>query len=347
MFFTTRIAVALVCFVLAADSVGTIQGGGAAFPARLEHYLTHGAKLTPDERNRLLNGQPVTKMLDADETKELSVFAAAWINGSMRRYVEGVKDIETFERGGGFKTTKRIGTPPRLEDFREFRLPDEDLDDLRYCRVGSCEISLGEQALKQFQSEIDWAAPNARAAANGLVQRLALEYVTRYLKGGNDQLAVYRDRSRPRFIAQEFRAMIDQMPELTTYMPDVRRYLLDYPKVTMPNATSLLYWQEVVFGLKPTLRITHLTVRDGGDDVLVTSKMLYASHYFWTGLELRALMSDPSRGKGFWLVTVSRSRSDGLDGFTGMVLRGRVRTEVEEGALRALQWTKKWLEGAP
>ena len=36
--------------------------------------------------------------------------------------------------------------------------------------------------------------------------------------------------------------------------------------------------------------------------------MLYASHYFWTGLEVRALMPDPARGTGFRFLTVSRSR---------------------------------------
>jgi hypothetical protein len=349
MTFATHIAITAAAILLTAESVATTQGNrpGAALPERLEHYLTYAVKLTPDERNLLLSGRPVAKLLEGDPDKELAVFAAAWVRGSMRRYVEAVKDIETFERGGGFKITKRIRTPPQLSDFQELRIPDEDLDDLRSCRVGSCAVKLGEQALEQLRSKIDWSAPNARTAVNTLIQRLALEYVTRYLEGGNAQLAVYRDRSRPRFVAEEFRAMVDQMPELTTYMPDVRRYLLEYPNATMADATSFVYWQEVQFGLKPTIRVSHMTVREGPADALVMSKMLYASHYFWTGLELRALLSDSARGDGFWLVTVSRSRSDGLGGFTGMFVRGRAGSEAEQGALAALQWTKNWLESEP
>ena len=45
-------------------------------------------------------------------------------------------------------------------------------------------------------------------------------------------------------------------------MPDIRKQLLESPKSHLPNATSLLYWQETEFGLKPTLRISHLTVRE-------------------------------------------------------------------------------------
>jgi hypothetical protein len=176
------------------------------------------------------------------------------------------------------------------------------------------------------------------------MQQLAFEYVTRYLETGNEQLAVYRDSSRATFVGQEFRTMVDSMPELTTYMPNMRRYLLEYPLVTIPDATSFLYWQETEFGLKPTIRISHLTIRAQPEDTVVTSKMLYASHYFWTALELRVLMPDPSRGPGFWFVTVNRSRSDGLSGFTGLFVRRQVRNEVQNGALAGLRSTKQRLE---
>jgi hypothetical protein len=341
----------LVCLLIAlllfsTTHIATAQSGQSRFPERLETYFTDAVNLSGEERQRLIKGEPLTKMLEGDESKEVAVFGAVWISAPVRRYVEAVKDIEAFERGGGFKITKRISAPPRIEDFSALRLPHDDLDDLRSCRVGDCEVKLGEQALKRFRSEIQWSAPNARAAANALMQRLAFEYVTGYLEGGNERLAVYRDNSRPTFVAQEFRTMVDQMRVLTTFMPNLRRYLLEYPRVTIPGATSFLYWQEVQFGLKPTIRISHLTIRENPEDTVVASKMLYASHYFWTGLELRALVPDSTRGPGFWFVTVNRSRSDGLSGFTGALVRRRVRTEVEEGALAALRATKQLLEKA-
>jgi hypothetical protein len=44
--------------------------------------------------------------------------------------------------------------------------------------------------------------------------------------------------------------------------------------------------------VKRTFRISHLTIRRGPEDTAVASKMLYASHYFWTALEVRALITD-------------------------------------------------------
>ena len=131
--------------------------------------------------------------------------------------------------------------------------------------------------------------------------------------------------------------MVDRMHELTSYMPNLRRYLLGYPKESLPDAMSFLYWQEAKFGLKPTIRINHVAIQEGSDVTVVASKMLYASHYFWTGLELRVLFPDPSRGPGFWFVTVNRSRSAGLSGFTGFFVRRRVRSEVQRGCWLAFR----------
>ena len=76
--------------------------------------------------------------------------------------------------------------------------------------------------------------------------------------------------------------------------------------------------------MKPTIRINHLVIQDRPASTVIASKMLYASHYFWTALELRVLVPDP-RGTDFWFVTVSRSRSDGLSRFVGRLVRGRAQ----------------------
>jgi len=345
----TRVVYAVLAVVVVAGTqpTETSQRSGTVLPSRLESYLANVVRPTPTERRQLVEGKPIAKLMSADESKEVAVFGAIWIDAPIRRYAEAVQDIENFERGGGFRITKRISAVPRLEDFAQLHLPKQDVEDLRTCRVGDCVVKLGEAAIQKFRTEVDWRAPDVQARVDAVMQRLAFEYATGYLEGGNERLAVYRDASRPTFVAKEFRAMVDQMPELTSYMPNLRRYLLEYPKQSLPDAISFLYWQETEFGLRPTIRISHLTIREGPDETVVASKMLYSSHYFWTGLELRALLPDPSRGPGFWFVTVSRSRSDGLSGFTGFFVRRRVRSEVQKGALAGLQATKKILERIP
>jgi hypothetical protein len=322
------------------------QSGAAPMPPRLADYIARHVKLSAEQQARLLRGEPVTQLLDANPSREVAIFGAVWVKSTIDRYVAAVKDIEQFEQGGNFLMTKRISSPPRLQDFDSLTLPEEDMADLRTCKVASCEVKLGEQALTRIQQEVDWSKPTATADTHRLMRALALEYVQTYLEGGNARLAIYRDTDRPTFVAKEFASMIGEMPSLTEYLPELQRYLLEYPRATLPDAESFLYWQSAKFGLKPTIRISHLTISRHGTSAAIVSKMLYASHYFWTAIELRVLVPDPRRGTGFWFVSVSRSRSDGLSGFKGKVIRGKVRGEAEKGMQAALATTKARLEGA-
>jgi hypothetical protein len=215
---------------------------------------------------------------------------------------------------------------------------------LKDCAVGNCALKVGEDGLRELRSAIDWRKPTARADANGIIRRLALEYVNGYRQGGNARLAVYRDKDRPTFVAEEFRSMINRLPRLGADMPDLKAYLLGYPDATLANSTEFLYWQEAEFGLKPIVRVNHLVIQKRPDRTVVASKMLYASHYFWTALEIRVLMPDSDRGTGFWFVMVNRGMSDGLSGFTGKVVRGRVRTGLQKSIRAVLVSTKSKLE---
>jgi hypothetical protein len=255
-----------------------------------------------------------------------------------------VRDIETFERGGSFRVTKRIGRPPRLEDFAALRLSDEDVAALRQCRRGDCDLKMSESAMAAIHATVDFRSPSAHAQVEGIFRERMFDLVRRYLSQGNAALPVYHDAPRPTNVADEFRQMVADMPSITTYLPHLQRYLLDYPRAPLPDATDFLYWQDVEFGLKPTVRISHMVIHEAPDETVVASKMLYASHYFLTGLELRVLAPDPSRGPGFWFITMSSSRVDGLTGFTGFFVRRRVRGDVERGSQRLLIATKARLE---
>ena len=318
----------------------------ATFPTELNGYLTKYVKLTPAESSKMTSGAPVVKLLPSDPAREVSVFGGVWIKGSPRHYVNLVKNIEQFERGGAFRVTKRISNPPQPSDFAALKLPPEDLASLKSCRVGDCEIKLAESALVRVRESVDWSKPNAAAAAEVLAKQLMYEYSKGYVEAGNEGLAVYRDAERPTFVATEFKSMIDRMPELGEHLPELKAYLLGYPKVTIPGATSFLYWGEAQFGLKPTIRINHVVIDDRPGATVVASKLIYASHYFWTALDIRVLVEDPGRGPGFWFVNITRSRSDGLSGFVGNMIRGKVQTEALKGIEAALRVTKTRVEQA-
>lgn len=315
-----------------------------SFPEPLETYLRQNIRMTATQLSALRSGQAVTKLIPTDTKNEVAIFGAIWIEAPPSQYIALLKDIEQFERGTGFLETKRISTPPRLSDFDALELDNKDLSALKACKVGKCDVKLSQNGLQRIRSGVDWSRPTANADALRVIRSLFFEYVQAYQAGGNERLVVYRDSDRPTHIAEEFTGMINAMSPLMAYLPDLQRHLLEYPKFTTPGSSDFFYWQIVNFGLKPTVRINHVIIENSPAGIVVASKQLYASHYFQTAIELRVLVTDPSRRNGFYFVNVNRSRVDGLTGFLGSLIRGRVRSKSQQGLERALRSTKLLVE---
>jgi hypothetical protein len=176
--------------------------------------------------------------------------------------------------------------------------------------------------------------------------------VRRHDEGGDNALSAYRDKKRPLFLAKEFDAMLDNSPFLYEYFPELENYLQNYPDAELDGASDFLYWSMNAFGLKPLFRINHVVIyplEEGHNaDVAIASKMIYASHYFHTALELRVLVrdSDNPSDVGFYLISMNRSRSDGLTGLFGSIVRSQAVKRARDGLAGALANGKTNLEAS-
>ena len=78
---------------------------------------------------------------------------AAFVTGVVRiaapdyALADGVRSIEVFRRGRTLQIG-RFGTPPTMEDIQPLVLERRDLDDLRNCRVGDCDVQIGRHAMR-------------------------------------------------------------------------------------------------------------------------------------------------------------------------------------------------------
>jgi hypothetical protein len=273
---------------------------------------------------KLDGGAVITTTLHSDAHNELALMGAARIEGTIQTFLEIYRDIETFEKAIG--TAKMLSDPPKMSDLQGIDFDKGDLKTLEHCKVGHCGIKLGEETLNDLQTQIDWSANNADEAVVRFLRERILEYINSYQKGGNASLAVYRNRSKPQLVAKEFAALLDDSPYLLRYRPKLHAYLLDYPKATLTGASDFLYWDIINFGPKPTMRLIHVTVypteKGANGATIITSKQLYYSHYFDTGLELYTLIPDGERpDSGFYVVALNRYRTDLGGGLTGKVMR--------------------------
>lgn len=324
--------------------LGLSARGEAQEPHRF--LSTHGT-LTPSEIGLLDGGGVVVKVLPTPVKNELAVLGTARIRANTEFFLRMYRDIERFETGWG--VTKKLSVPPKLEDFAALEIPEEDWKALRDCKVSDCELKLQEPAIAHLQSEVDWSDPSAGRKVADFFRARALEYSQGYLEGGNEKLGVYRNGDKPLAVAEEFRGLLENSPYVMSYRPELHRYLLEYPRASLPGASDFLYWSMVDFGGKPTFRLNHVTIYPLGEGsngtVVIASKQLYFSHYFHTGLELITLVTDSEHpDDGFYLVALNRYRTDLPGGLFGKMARKVAEDSARGSTERYLAATQQAID---
>jgi hypothetical protein len=286
-------------------------------------------------------GAAVIKTLDTPIREELAYVGAVYVDAPSERFVERFRDIVPFESGPGIPQIDRFHTPPRLEDLASLTLPRTDVEMLRTCRPGDCDVKLSAAAMRRFRDDIDWSSPNAATEADRVAQEMIFELIRAYQKEGNAALGHYDDGDESLPVAEQFRALLASEDPLPVRVPELLAYLDDYPHRHLKGAEDFFYWTVVDFGLRLTIRVNHVTIYAlpgdppaSGVRYAIAIKQLYASHYFHTTLELRFLVDDDRRNaRGTSLISITRSRSDGMTGFKGLfrrpIIRSRSRNAVE------------------
>jgi hypothetical protein len=294
-------------------------------------------------------GRAVARTLDGFSAEDVAVVGAVRIRGTPSALVARLRDIVTFERSATVLQIGKFGQAPTLSDFNALTLEPDDLTALRACATSDCDLQLPADVMQRFRSEIAWRSPAAHATANALMRKVLVDLVMRYQAQGNDGLGRYDDSNPPVRVAEEFR-LLGSGRDMLVPLPELTTYLAGYPRAPLRSAEDFFYWTKVDFGLKPTIRMNHVTIwplpdRRDGLRYVVATKQLYASHYFSTALELRYLVEDPARpGQGFVLLLVGKSRVPGLSGPLGGVIRMIVRGRATSSMEGHLNHTKKLVE---
>jgi hypothetical protein len=332
--------------------LGSAASAAGSQERELDKFFRRYAGLSDSQIETIRSGKSLAKVLKSRIPDEVFVFGAVYIAAAPESYVKISGDIDELRKLPGVLAIRKFSDPPHLSDLEGFTVEAGDVEDLKTCKPGNCKLQLPAEAMAEFRRSVDWTAPDAAEQINRRAQQMALQFLERYLQGGNAALGVYHDKKHPTEVAEIFQSLLRRVEALPAHVPDLDRYLLDYPNVELDNAESEFFWEKVNFGLKPTLRIVQRIVYRGAgpDEPIygVAMKQLYSSHYFQAALDLTACVRDtdqPGRS-GFYLITVKGSQQAGLTGFTGGFARrsavGKSRSSLE----RTLARIKQRLEAA-
>jgi hypothetical protein len=306
--------------------------------------------LTAEEIAAVDAGRPIAKVLPWGEPSEVYVFGAVHIDATPERYLRAARDVQRLRGASGYQGVGEFRSDATTADLTALAFEADDVKALKSCREGACDVQLPTVSIQAFRDSVDYSQPDAAEQANALARSMLLQLLRSYQQGGHLALGEYRDKQNPARVAEQFETMISRASVLPDIIPELRRYLLEYPKASLANAESFFYWEKVAFGLKPTIRVNHAVIyrgrAEGHDFGVVAIKQLYATHYFHTALDLSVCVDDVAGGNadGFYLLTLKGSQQEGLTGVKGAMLRTIVVDKTRRSQESALASIKRTVE---
>jgi hypothetical protein len=330
-------------------SVAIVQAAAPRVPLKIFTDLG----LTSQQIAAVEAGRSAAKVLSWGGPSEVYVFGVVHVDGSPDRYLEAARDVGRLSGTPGYQAVGEIRENATVTDLSALALEPDDVKALGRCREGSCDVQLPTTAIQAFHDGVNWSGADVADQANALARARVLQLVQAYQRGGNEALGEYRDKEKPARVAEQFQTMIDRASVLPDVLPELRRYLLEYPDARLADSDSVFYWEKVTFGLKPTIRVNHAVIyrgrTQGRDFGLVAIKQLYATHYFHTALDMSVCVDDGAAATphGFYLLTLKGSQQEGLTGVKGSMLRKIVVDKTRSSLESALASIKRTIEQSP
>ncbi len=319
--------------------LGTSTALAQASFTEFQKVLVEKAAFEQTDFATLSREQPFARLVPVSDKREVAVSGLVNIRASADDFLRVYRESMTRQNNAAILEIGSFAKEPSLADLKNLTVDVQDIEDLKECIVGECQVKLSAAMIERFRREIDWQAPDYQLKATNLFKQLLLDYVRDYRSRGDAALIEYNDKRDEISVAAEHRALTGASGYVNDVLADKQSGLQLFE--------DAIVWSKIKFGLKPVIAINHITIYrrnvDIGPQAVVASKQIYANHYFNAFLALTAFVKVPDSGA--YLVYENRSRADGLEGPFGKIKRGVVEKKALEGLRNILAQSKASLDG--
>ncbi|HEX7331103.1 MAG TPA: hypothetical protein VF290_06370 [Pyrinomonadaceae bacterium] len=310
--------------------------------SEFQKVLAEKASFQETDFAALQANQPVVRLAPVSDKREVAVAGLVNIRAGADEFLRSYRDSMLRKSNTAILEIGSFSSQPVIADLESLTLETRDIEDLKDCVAGDCQVKLSAAMIERFRKEIDWNAPDYALKVTNLFKQMLSEYVSDYRARGEAALIRYHDKRNEIDLASEQRAL----SKASGYIND----LLADSKAGLQLIDEAIVWSKIKFGLKPVIAVNHITIykrdREVGPQVLIASKQIYASHYFNASIALTAFVTVPAANQGAFLVSENRSRADGLEGPLGKIKRGVVEKKALEGLKTILERSQASLDGS-
>jgi hypothetical protein len=306
----------------------------AQAPAELREFLRDVVKFSDADIAAVETGQVKSVLLPETDKGEIAAFGIVRVAASPDRLQALARDVKAYHSMEGVVQIARFSDPPARGDCDALVVPDPDIDAIKKCKSGECDVKVTDDMAKRA-AHVDWNAPGAHDRVAQAFREMAVAIASTFRNGGIDSLGTIVDKKEPKSLAREFQRLLANSPYLFKYVKDFHDYLAAYPKGSFPGAESVLYWTKDTFSPKPVISINCQTVARHGEMVLIASQLVAASHYFNAGLDVTVGVP-PTSGGGMYVVEIYRVRIDPPTGMMAGPAMGKVRGGIKDGVQKGL-----------
>ncbi len=296
-------------------------------------------------------GEAVAISLETPEKTEIAILGIVRIEVPRAFYIERAWHHGSFLSAGTKSLSGAFGEPARLNDVAALELDPGDAKALAKCRPLDCNVKLPAADMERFRAQLaSLHSPAPRA--DSLMREWLVEYVNAYRADSMEETVVYDDTKRPVRSSNAFRALLSE-PMLAGLDSEPFTAMLATPRSARPHAVgSRIFWEfDHPSGLKPLLEVLERSMYSSParpDVNWMTTKLLYASHYFESQLDFMTVADAPSSpgSRGMYIVVLRRSKFDDLPSGGLFNIRGRAVRKLRDALRTTLANTREELRNA-
>src|SRR6201987_5051520 len=176
------------CLPLAIPLRIRAAGGEAQGPGEPYRFFRDFVGLNEDQIAAIRSGKAVAKVIESRTPDEVFVFGSIYVEASPESYLKLASDVDAVRKLPGYLAIQAFSDPPQISDLEGFTLEKQDIEELKNCKAGHCEVQLPTEAMEDFKQSIDWSAPDVADRVNHLARQMALQALLNYMNGGNAAL---------------------------------------------------------------------------------------------------------------------------------------------------------------